>query len=65
MPRSLRRLARKVREINRRYREPRIAMSGTVRVALLALRIYLLALVVLMVVKFVLLLGAGSAAPGG
>jgi hypothetical protein len=65
MPRSLRRLARKVREINRRYREPRIAMSGTVRVALLALRIYLLALVVLMVVKFVLLLGAGSTAPGG
>ena len=64
MPRSLRRLLRKVREINRRYREPRIAMSGTVRAALLALRIYLLALVVLMICKFVLLLGSG-AAPGG
>jgi hypothetical protein len=58
MVRRLRLLARKVREINRRYREPRITMSPAVRIALLALRIYLLALVLLMVVKFVLLLGA-------
>jgi hypothetical protein len=49
-------LLAKIQEINARYREPRIAMSGRVRVALLALRLYLFALVGLMVYKFIQLL---------
>jgi hypothetical protein len=44
--------AQKVREINRRYAKPRIAMSPAVRIALLVLRIYLLVLVGLLVYKF-------------
>ena len=46
----------KIKEINARYREPRIAMSAAVRLSLLALRLYLFALVGLMVYKFVRLL---------
>ena len=45
----------KIAEINARYRRPRIAMSGAVRLSLLALRLYLFALVGLMVYKFILL----------
>ena len=45
----------KIREINARYRQPRIEMSGAVRASLLALRLYLIALVGLMIYKFVLL----------
>ena len=56
MLKSLRRLRHKIREINLRYREPRIAMSAAVRASLLFLRIYLLVLVCLMVYKFILLL---------
>jgi len=43
----------KISEINFRYREPRIEMSGAVRLSLLALRLYLFALVGLMIYKFV------------
>jgi hypothetical protein len=53
----LKRLFRKIEEINRRYREPRIAMSPAVKASLLFLRVYLLVLVGLMVYKFILLLG--------
>ncbi|MBF0425944.1 MAG: hypothetical protein HQL66_09030 [Magnetococcales bacterium] len=53
---NIRRLADKVREINARYREPQIEMSRAVRMALMALRIYLLLLVCLIVYKFVLIL---------
>ena len=53
---AFRDLFAKIREINARYREPRIAMSGTVRLSLLALRLYLFALVGLMVYKFLQLL---------
>jgi hypothetical protein len=53
---SLKRLFRKIEEINHRYREPRIEMSPAVKAAMLFLRIYLLVLVCLMVYKFVLLL---------
>jgi hypothetical protein len=53
---SLKRLFRKIGEINDRYREPRIAMSRGVKASLLFLRIYLLFLVCLMVYKFILLL---------
>jgi len=53
---SLRRLLRKIGEINQRYREPRIRMSPGVKAALMFLRVYLLFLVCLMAYKFVLLL---------
>jgi hypothetical protein len=53
---SLKRLLRKIGEINHRYREPRIEMSRRVRAALLFLRLYLLFLVCLMVYKFIVLL---------
>jgi hypothetical protein len=46
-------LLSKIAEINARYRTPRVDMSGAVRLSLMALRIYLLALVGLMVYKFV------------
>jgi hypothetical protein len=52
---AFRSLVAKIREINSRYREPRIEMSGAVRLSLMALRLYLFALVGLMVYKFVLL----------
>jgi hypothetical protein len=52
-------LSAKVRAINARYREPRIEMSGAVRLSLLVLRVYLLALVALMIYKFVLLATKG------
>jgi len=53
---SLKRLMRKIGEINQRYRAPRIEMSRAVRAALQFLQIYLLFLVCLMVYKFILLL---------
>ena len=43
-------------EINRKYREPKIQMTTPVRIALFALRIYLLLLVGLLVFKFITLL---------
>ncbi len=53
---SLKRLWRKIEEINHRYRQPRIEMSLRVRASLLFLRFFLLFLVCLMVYKFILLL---------
>ena len=50
---AFRDLLAKVSEINARYREPRIEMSAAVRWSLLALRLYLFALVGLMAFKFV------------
>ena len=52
-------LIAKIQEINFRYRAPRIQMSGAVRLSLMALRLYLFALVGLMVYKFVLLVTQG------
>ncbi len=49
----LKRLLRKIREINKRYAEPRIEMSGAVRFSLLTLRVYLLLLVGLLLYKFI------------
>ena len=46
----------KIREINRRYAKSRIQMSTPVRVALLALRLYLLFLVGLLAFKFITVL---------
>ncbi len=56
MNRAFGRLSHKIREINERYRTPHIEMSPSVRIALIALRVYLLFLVGLMIYKFVLLL---------
>ena len=56
---KLRNLFVKLSEINSRYREPRIEMSGAVRSSLLVLRVYLLALVALMIYKFVLIVTEG------
>ncbi len=56
---AFRTLLVKIRAINARYREPRIEMSGAVRLSLLVLRVYLLALVALMIYKFVLIVMQG------
>ncbi len=58
MLRGLLRLSGKLREINARYRTPRLAMSRAVRVSLMVLRIYLVALVALMLYKFVTMVGS-------
>jgi hypothetical protein len=52
---KFRNLFAKIAAINVRYREPRIEMSGAVRLSLLVLRVYLLALVGLMIYKFILI----------
>ncbi|MDA8171488.1 MAG: hypothetical protein M0033_02140 [Nitrospiraceae bacterium] len=46
----------KVREINDKYRTPGIEMSGGVKLALFALRLYLICLIGLSFYKFVTLL---------
>jgi hypothetical protein len=56
---AIRNLFEKITAINARYREPRIEMSRAVRVSLLVLRVYLLALVGLMIYKFVLIVTQG------
>lgn len=56
MPKTIKRLFLKIAEINRRYDEPRIEMSKAVKASLFFLRFYLMALVCLMVYKFILLL---------
>ncbi|HWX81055.1 MAG TPA: hypothetical protein VNZ02_13220 [Steroidobacteraceae bacterium] len=56
---KLRNLFAKFADINSRYRQPRIEMSGAVRGSLLVLRVYLLALVALMIYKFVLIVTQG------
>ena len=43
----------KVRAINRRYAQPRLAISPAVRVCLLILRLYLLFLVGLLAYRFI------------
>jgi hypothetical protein len=49
----LRRARNKVREINERYKTPKIRMSRGVKIAMLFLRMYLLFLVVILIYKFV------------
>jgi hypothetical protein len=58
MLRSFARIARKFRAINARYDTPRIRMSGSVRVSLLVLRVYLVLLVALLLYKFATLVGS-------
>jgi hypothetical protein len=57
MAAGLKRLLLKISDINQRYTKPRIEMSKTVRLSLLALRVYLLFLVALLAYKFILLVG--------
>lgn len=45
-----------VRDINRKYRKPRLTMTKAVRLSLLVLRIYLLVLVLLIIYKFITLI---------
>lgn len=54
-----RNLFSKISDINSRYRQPRIEMSGAVRLSLMVLRVYLIALVGLMVYKFVTIVMQG------
>jgi len=56
MTSSINRLVRKFREINHRYNKPHIEMSRGVRMALMALRVYLLLIVGLIIYKFVVTL---------
>jgi hypothetical protein len=58
MLRGVSRLVRKFRSINAQYSTPRIGMSRAVRASLMVLRVYLLLLVLLMVYKFITMLGA-------
>ena len=46
------RAVEKIREINRRYAKPRIRLSRGTRLALLALRLYLIVLVILLAYRF-------------
>jgi hypothetical protein len=46
----------KIAEINRKYSRPRLTMTPLVRRCLLALRLYLLLLVLLLAYKFITLL---------
>jgi len=52
----MKRAVAKIREINRRYATPRIKLSRSTRLALLALRLYLITLVILLAYKFFTLL---------
>jgi hypothetical protein len=44
----------KIKEINKKYSVPRIKMTGTVKMALLMLRLYLIALVLILAYKFLI-----------
>jgi hypothetical protein len=55
----IRNFLEKIRVINTRYRTPRIEMSGAVRLSLLVLRVYLLALIALMIYRFVMIVTQG------
>jgi hypothetical protein len=54
--RLLMRPVEKIREINRRYSTPRIHMSKAVKFSLVVLRLYLIAMVLILLYKFVTLL---------
>jgi hypothetical protein len=48
----LKNMTRTIRDMNERYKTPEIKMTPTVRWSLLLLRIYLLAMVVVIFIKF-------------
>ena len=43
----------RIREINRKYDQPRVKMTRGVRIALFMLRLYLILLVGILIVKFI------------
>jgi hypothetical protein len=56
MKNPVKNLMNKIREINQKYSKPRIQMSRPVKFALLALRLYLIFLIVMLLYKFITLL---------
>ena len=49
----IQRAIRKIREINEKYKTPKIRMSRGVKIAMVFLRLYLLFLVVILIFKFI------------
>jgi hypothetical protein len=54
MSKPIKNLIDKVREINAKYSKPRIKMSKPVKFALLALRVYLIFLIIMLLYKFII-----------
>jgi len=52
----LKRLVNRIREINKTYATPRIRLSRRTSLALLALRVYLIVLVILLAYRFLTIL---------
>ena len=50
--RTFKRWTAKIREINEKYKQPRLKMTPLVKVSLLVLRLYLIMLVIILVYKF-------------
>ena len=50
--RTFKRWTAKIKEINKKYSQPRLKMTPLVKVSLLVLRLYLIMLVVILVYKF-------------
>jgi hypothetical protein len=55
---GVRDLVEAIREINRKYKTPRIKMTRMVSVSLLMLRIYLIAMLLLLLYKFITVVAA-------
>ena len=55
MTNPLRNLINKIREINQKYSKPKIQMSRPVKLALLALRLYLIFLIIMLLYRFLTL----------
>ena len=55
MANPLKNLINKIREINQRYSKPKIQMSRPIKLALLALRLYLIFLIIMLLYKFITL----------
>ena len=55
MANPIKNLINKIREINQKYSKPRIQMSRSVKLALLALRLYLIFLIVMLLYRFLTL----------
>jgi len=56
MANPIKNLINKIREINQKYSKPRIKMSRSVKIALLALRLYLIFLIIMLLYRFITLL---------
>ena len=54
--RIIRQFLEKIREINERYAKPKVEMSPAIKFSLAGLRIYLLAIVGLLIYKFITLM---------